>query len=67
MTALPPDVRKWLCPSVLGGPKFGAAPQAGGIAPNLKDRLPAGHSHRRTSDGEAVVIASQSYEYLPGE
>jgi hypothetical protein len=66
-SALPPDVRRWLCPAdsdhiVLGAmPLVRASPSAPvalkgrttGQAQHEKGRSTAGHSHRRTSDGKA--------------
>ena len=52
--ALPPDVRKRLCPSVMGVSKYWGCAPVGGIAPELRRPTPAGHSHRLTSGGKAA-------------
>jgi hypothetical protein len=66
-SAWPPDVRRWLCPAVDAFHIFGLCPSCG-LWPNNPEGMPeqkgpsrgnnlaaaGGHSHRRTSSGEAV-------------
>ena len=53
--AVPPDVRRWLCPA---GVKSFISPAGlpSGAQPNVLETVPAaGHSHRLTSGGTAVA------------
>jgi hypothetical protein len=60
-TAMPPDVRRRLCPAVRCTQKIGRCPGSGslgtdltgGIAPSTVRVATAGRSHRRTSGGKA--------------
>src|SRR6266550_6991322 len=45
-------------PSQAPPPNIGAQPRVGGLAPNFKGPLTAGHSHRLTSGGKAVARES---------
>lgn len=56
ITALPPDVRKRLCPSVSSViQSVGAAPR--GLAPTLLRSRAAGQSLRLTSGGKPVALS----------
>ena len=66
-SALPPDVRRWLCPAGEVPSEVLGYARAAAVSPKNSERLgsdlghspgtiwllPAGRSHRRTSDGKA--------------
>jgi imidazolonepropionase-like amidohydrolase len=54
--ALPPDERKWLCPSATAVRNRGASPLKWGRAPKSRNIFTAGQSRRRTSSGEAAKL-----------
>jgi hypothetical protein len=74
-TALPPAVRRWLCPAYKWLFRMGSAPgmafgpvsqKAKGIAQNHSCALTAGQSHRLTSSGKAVNTKQQTLRQAYG-
>jgi hypothetical protein len=73
-SALPPDVRRWLCPADRSQIISGLCPwselspsdllgqgHTKGIAQNVKGIATAGHSHRLTSGGKAEAALTQDF------